>query len=342
MVAILDAAAPVPPERLEEFVSEAVAIAKPPDSEATPTQGLLKRRLRRLAEKHAGEPLEARKERVAAHRRVELEPDQDGMCWLSAYLPLEVGAAIDTRLEAIARSLQSPAEGRTISQLRADALADLLAGTDQSPLGGHSRLGGVRTELVVTVPARTLTREADAPGDIVGYGPIDADAVRLLAAEAATWSRLYVEPGNGTPLALGRRRYTPTPAMRRFLGARDRTCRFPGCDKPAAAAEADHTREWSDGGATDTDNLALLCPQHHRLKTLGHWEVRQIGPHEAREAPANATTPDVPDTPGARPTSPGAQPTSQESSPPHGTLEWTAPSGRTYITYPEGDPSPPF
>ncbi|MDQ4504613.1 DUF222 domain-containing protein, partial [Sinomonas sp. ASV322] len=261
--AILDAAVPVPVERLELFASEAVAIASPPDPEAIPTQGALRRRLRRLAEKHAEEPLEVRKERAGAHRRVELEPDQDGMCWLSAYLPLEVGAAIDTRLQAIARSLQSPEEERTVNQLRADALADLLTGH------GHSPLGGVRTELIVTVPARTLARGAappgedapgedtpgedapgeDAPGEIVGYGPIDADAVRLLAAEAATWSRLYVEPGTGTPLALGRRRYTPTPAMRRFLGARDRTCRFPGCDKPAAATEADHTREWSDGGA---------------------------------------------------------------------------------------------
>ena len=322
--AILDAAVPVPPERLEEFASEAMAIANPPDSDGIPTQGALKRRLRRLAEKHAGEPLEVRKERAVAHRRVDLEPDHDGMCWLTAYLPLEVGAAIDTRLEAIARSLQNPAEERTVSQLRADALADLLTGAVGSPLGG------VRTELVVTVPARTLTREADAPGEIVGYGSIDADAVRLLAAQAATWSRLYVEPGTGTPLALGRRRYTPSSAMRRFLGARDRTCRFPGCDKPAAASEADHTLEWSDGGATDTANLALLCPQHHRLKTLGHWEVRQIG-----AAPADPATPDAEETPGDRAAG-------QEASLPPGSLEWTAPSGRRYVTYPEGDAPPPF
>ncbi|MEA5457139.1 DUF222 domain-containing protein [Sinomonas sp. JGH33] len=344
--AILDAAAPVPPERLDEFAAEAAAIANPPDSEGIPAQGALRRRLRRLAERHAGEPLVVRKERAAAHRRVDLEPDHEGMCWLSAYLPLEAGAAIDTRLEAIARSLQGPGEERTLGQLRADALADLLAGTGSSPLGG------VRTELIVTVPARTLTRGADAPGEddagedapgeIVGYGPIDAGAVRLLAAEAATWSRLCVEPGTGAPLALGRRRYTPTPAMRRFLGARDRACRFPGCDKPAAATEADHTREWSEGGATDTGNLALLCPQHHRLKTLGHWEVRQAGTAPADPAttrvpddPADPAPPDVPGTPSARTASRGA-------SPPPGTLEWTAPSGRRYVTYPEGDPPPPF
>jgi hypothetical protein len=98
--------------------------------------------------------------------------------------------------------------------------------------------------------------------------------------------------------------------MRRFLGARDATCRFPGCDRPAAATEADHTTEWSEGGTTDTDNLALLCRQHHRLKTLGHWKARQI---------PTAESPSLP-----------------------GTLEWTAPSGRKYITYADADPPPPF
>jgi hypothetical protein len=252
------------------------------------------------------------------------------MCWLTAYLPLEAGAAIDTRLKALARSLQGPAEERTIGQLRADALADLLTGpgadlpaAPSGPAGTATAgtataatartagpAGGVRLELIVTVPARTLAGEAEAPGEIIGYGPVDAGTVRLLAAQAATWSQLIVDPGTGAPLALARRRYTPTAAMRRFLGARDATCRFPGCDKPAAAAEADHTTEWSQGGTTDTDNLALLCRQHHRLKTIGHWKARQI---HAAEPPS-----------------------------PPGTLEWTAPSGRQYTTHPDGDPPPPF
>ncbi|MDQ4502137.1 DUF222 domain-containing protein [Sinomonas sp. ASV322] len=316
---ILDAAAPVPRERLEEFAARAIGIACPSDPEQIPSQGALKRRLRRLADMCAGEPLSVRKERVASHRRVDLEPAQDGMCWLSAYLPLEMGAAIDTRLEAIARSLQGPEEQRTVNQLRADVFADLLAGgalaggalaggatTTEAP-SASPPAGGVRTELIVTVPARTLSGDSDSPGEIVGYGAIDPNAARLLASEATTWTRLFVDPEDGAPLALGRRRYAPTLAMRRFLGARDRTCRFPGCDKPAAATEADHTWEWSEGGTTDTSNMALLCPQHHRLKTIGQWCVRQV-----------------------------------DSSSPPGTLEWRAPSGRRYITYPEGDLPPPF
>ncbi|WP_138418317.1 DUF222 domain-containing protein [Sinomonas gamaensis] len=183
-LAVLDAAAPVPPDQLAQFAAAAVAIAAPPAPGIAPTQGALRRRLRRLAEEHAGEALAVRKERAAAHRRVDLEPAQDGMCWLSAYLPLEAGAAIDTRLEALARSLQGPGEERTISQLRADALADLLtdaranlltvpsgsAATGTAGTAGAGPAGGVRLELIVTVPARTLAGEADAPGEIAGYG----------------------------------------------------------------------------------------------------------------------------------------------------------------------------
>ena len=62
-------------------------------------------------------------------------------------------------------------------------------------------------------------------------------------------------------------RYTPTPAQRRFLHARDRTCRHPGCRRPAARTDLDHVHAHADGGATDCVNLCCLCRRHHRLKT---------------------------------------------------------------------------
>ena len=62
-------------------------------------------------------------------------------------------------------------------------------------------------------------------------------------------------------------RYTPTPAQRRFLHARDRTCRHPGCRRPAARTDLDHVHAHADGGPTDCANLCCLCRRHHRLKT---------------------------------------------------------------------------
>ncbi|MCZ2820629.1 HNH endonuclease signature motif containing protein [Modestobacter sp. VKM Ac-2977] len=62
-------------------------------------------------------------------------------------------------------------------------------------------------------------------------------------------------------------RYTPTPAQYRFVRARDRTCRHPGCRRPAARTDLDHVCAHREGGATDCTNLCCLCRRHHRLKT---------------------------------------------------------------------------
>jgi hypothetical protein len=62
-------------------------------------------------------------------------------------------------------------------------------------------------------------------------------------------------------------RYTPTPAQRRFVTTRDRTCRHPGCRNDAAWADLDHVVPHSVGGETACENLCCLCRRHHRLKT---------------------------------------------------------------------------
>jgi hypothetical protein len=62
-------------------------------------------------------------------------------------------------------------------------------------------------------------------------------------------------------------RYTPTPAQRRFIRVRDRTCRHPGCRRPAARTDLDHVDPHAAGGRTDCANLCCLCRRHHRLKT---------------------------------------------------------------------------
>jgi hypothetical protein len=67
-------------------------------------------------------------------------------------------------------------------------------------------------------------------------------------------------------------RYEPTPAQRRFITSRDRTCRHPGCRRPARWTDADHVRAHAAGGETDCTNLCSLCRRHHRLKTHApHW-----------------------------------------------------------------------
>lgn len=324
--AILRAAIPVPTKSVAEFMARAVDAAAPEDPDARPAVEGLSRRLRRMADGYSADSLIVRADRAREQRRVDIVASDDGMCWLSAQLPLEVGAAIDVRLQAIARSFQTPDETRTVQQLRADALGDLLLADVPLPNQSGSRTpglkGGVRTEIVVMVPAASLVPApvpgepgrfefADLPGEILGYGPIDAPTVRRLAADAASWLRMLTDPESGAPLALGRTRYTPPPALRRYLAARDGGCRFPACDKPPGHTEADHTHEWSAGGTTGRENLALLCSEHHRMKTRGHWRVSQIRRDELRAGQVR-----------------------RGNANDDGILLWRSPLGRRYVTYP--------
>jgi hypothetical protein len=72
-------------------------------------------------------------------------------------------------------------------------------------------------------------------------------------------------------------RYTPTPEQRRHVRARDRTCRHPGCRRPAASTDIDHVIAHRDGGPTACGNLCCLCRRHHRLKTHAHGWVHAMG-----------------------------------------------------------------
>jgi hypothetical protein len=74
-------------------------------------------------------------------------------------------------------------------------------------------------------------------------------------------------------LYVGRTQRTVTPRMRRALETRDRHCVFPNCRAHARRCHAHHVTEWENGGATDVDNLALLCVRHHHAVHEGHWRI---------------------------------------------------------------------
>lgn len=61
--------------------------------------------------------------------------------------------------------------------------------------------------------------------------------------------------------------YVPTDVMRAFVQARDGTCVYPGCDRPANKCQLDHRVPFGDGGPTTPSNLFCLCQKHHNVKT---------------------------------------------------------------------------
>jgi hypothetical protein len=50
--------------------------------------------------------------------------------------------------------------------------------------------------------------------------------------------------------------YQPSPSLRHVIRVRQRTCSFPGCRRPAARCDQDHTVPYDQGGRTCECNLA--------------------------------------------------------------------------------------
>ncbi|SSC26105.1 HNH nuclease, partial [Klenkia terrae] len=108
-------------------------------------------------------------------------------------------------------------------------------------------------------------------GGDVWFEIVDATGrLRALITPADARAALRRGTGLGPPPAIDN--YVPTAAQIRFVKARDRHCRFPGCARTAEYVDLDHVipRDHDDptaGGPTCVTNLVCLCRRHHRLKT---------------------------------------------------------------------------
>src|SRR5690606_22136026 len=107
-----------------------------------------------------------------------------------------------------------------------DGMIDLLLAAAAETVAA-SGAEAVQGHVQVTLPAAVLAGASDAPADLAGSGPVDADLVREIAGLAPGWDRLYIDEYSGFVTATDR--YRPTAEMRRHLRARDGRCRFPGC-----------------------------------------------------------------------------------------------------------------
>ncbi|MHC9297546.1 DUF222 domain-containing protein, partial [Mycobacterium sp. LTG2003] len=96
------------------------------------------------------------------------------------------------------------------------------------------------------------------------------DVIRL-AAHA--WHYLAVfDDATLVPLYFGRTKRIATPAQRLVLFARDRGCTRPGCTAGGYRCQAHHAhQDWTVGGQTNIDELALACGPDNRLVATGKW-----------------------------------------------------------------------
>jgi hypothetical protein len=164
----------------------------------------------------------------------------------------------------------------------------------------------------VTVPISTLIGLDDRPGELDGYGPITAEAARRIAAHGV-WRRLLTDPATGAVLDYGTTRYVPPKDLLDHVHARDHSCRFPTCSRPAWLCQFDHTiPAGAPGWSTSDRNGGPLSAGCHNGKTHAGWRLDQPEP---------------------------------------GRFRWTAPTGHRYQVDPEvvgpiieyfGDPDPPI
>ena len=73
-------------------------------------------------------------------------------------------------------------------------------------------------------------------------------------------------------------RYQPPDRLQNLIRARQRTCSFPGCRRPATRCDLDHTLAYDQGGPTCECNLSPLCRRHHRTKQARGWNLTQPEP----------------------------------------------------------------
>lgn len=288
------------------YAAEVVELA------TTESPNRLRRIARRLAERFQERSITERHRDARELRRVWVKDLDDGMAELGARGPAALMRGMFDRLSQMAHAVQEenartakdtdaaglPTDDRTVDQLRADLLADLvLTGTPAGHDTEEGLLGEIHARVEVTVPVLTLMDDNSSPtsppAELDRVTPIDSTTARTLAGSASGWDRVLTHPISGELLAVDR--YRPSEQLRRHLRVRDQRCRFPGCGIAARKCDLDHNQAASTGGRTADGNLSAFCRRHHMLKHHSPWHVEQR---------------------------------------PGGVLAWTSPTGRAYIDRP--------
>ena len=204
---------------------------------------------------------------------------------------------------------------RSMDQIRADLLTDMLLATDpnDAALSGFTGITGLRARVQVIVPKARLGANESSRGSESTSEPESASETETeVQPEAQSEAGTDEETSNDVPTmpatldgygpidthtarqlaghathweeiainpdsgtVLSVNTYRPNTKLKQFLRARDLHCRFPGCHTPTVRCDIDHTIDAALGGPTTTTNLAHLCRRHHTLKHHSRWAVTQ-------------------------------------------------------------------
>ena len=218
---------------------------------------------------------EAKFRRQRANRSASWGKGDDGMYWIRALLDPVTGAPIIDALDALltketqANRTAKPTEIRTFAHMCADAVVAALTG-EAKPGRGRVNITISADDLKQGKPGFT-PEGAKVPNSVV----IDL----FDDAEILLWAR---EPASKTYSVWVADRLA-TKAQKQAITIRDGTCVWKDCDRRPSACDAHHLIEHSNGGPTAVENLALLCPNHHRqLHRMGATLHHGTGDHQWR------------------------------------------------------------
>ncbi len=206
-----------------------------------------------------------------------------------------------------------------------DATATAQPPTDPDPPDGEPPPDGelgTRRECSAPVRVDPLSQAGvpplPQPAWLDWFGEIPAALAQRIACDASVW-RIVLDPATGLPLDVGRAHRVVPHWIRRALHARDRGCRWPGCEAPTDWCDAHHhDKPWYLGGQTNVDELMLLCRWHHVRVHEGGWRIEldrttgevtvyrpdgrpyELGPSRPWTGPTNRRgDPTLPDPPSA-------------------------------------------
>ena len=185
------------------------------------------------------------------------------------FLDPEGGKIVNTALVAQMETAHMDDDPRTPAQRRADALVDIcrfsLTFGDHPP-SASKRRRGVPTVLSV-VDIRMFEQKfaefvADIRAEYATGGRISLASLERMLCDCDL-SRVVMD-GPSEVLDLGRTTRTPSDKQFKALIVRDGHCQAKGCKVPWQFCQPHHIKWWTHEGATDLDNLELLCWHHHR------------------------------------------------------------------------------
>jgi hypothetical protein len=236
------------------------------------------RRARELRDAVDTEVVLDRERQLRSQRYLRVVPQPDGMTRITGMLDPESAAVVVAAVDAAT----SPRRGgvrfvdpstaplveddRSVEQVAADAVVELI------------RIGCAAGATRVLGAQRPAVRVHVSDGAVRFEGQGAAASMRTAERYVCSVGAIpIVFAPDGQPLDVGRSQRLFTAKQRIALAARDRGCRFPGCDLPPSWCEAHHVSPWSRGGRTDIRDGVLLCRHHHLLVHDNHWTITRDG-----------------------------------------------------------------